>query len=140
MVLFVEVAGGGPLAEDQALLTLRVDGNALWVEARILGHSTGQGLATVFCPMIAQALGWDVQDVTLAYDDGQADLIGAGSFPSRSITVIGSAVLDAVNQALANQLEAAGDVMGVPASDIRFDQRTFSQRTIHWRRRSLCAR
>lgn len=125
MALFVEVAGGGPLPEDQALLTLRADGDALWVEARILGHSTGQGLATVFCAMIAQALGCDVQDVTLTYDNGQADHIGAGSFASRSITVIGSAVLDAVNQALATLIEAAGDVMGVPASNIRFDQGTF---------------
>jgi carbon-monoxide dehydrogenase large subunit len=92
MAVFVEIAGGGPVPQDQVKLALYIgDDSKLRIDCRILGHSTGQGPTTVFSQLVADHLGCRPQDVSILYDNGQSGLAGAGAFASRSSSITGTA-------------------------------------------------
>jgi len=118
LALFVEVAGGGPAPRDEAQLRLTAGDGGLRCEARILGRATGQGHARVFAGLVAAALGCRAEDVTLVVDDGGAGLTGAGSFGSRSSSVIGAALADAAGQARGTLLRLAADLQGRPEAGL----------------------
>jgi carbon-monoxide dehydrogenase large subunit len=126
MAVFVEVAGGGPVPQDQVELELFMgDDCELKIQCRILGHSTGQGLATVFSQLVATHLGCLQKDVSILYDNGQAGLAGAGAFASRSSSIIGAAIAQACENARTDLLAIAADMTGLPSLSMRLEDSVF---------------
>jgi carbon-monoxide dehydrogenase large subunit len=129
--LFVEVAGGGAAPHDEARLSLRARNGALHVEARVLGQASGQGHARALARLVAGALGCAAGDVAVVSDDGGAGLAGSGSFGSRSMTAMGSALIDAAGQARTAALAMAAEMLGrddldLAQGEIRADGRTLA--------------
>ncbi len=55
-------------------------------------HSQGQGHATTFAQVVADGLGIPIEDVEIAYGDTDRVPAGRGTFASRSMTLVGSAL------------------------------------------------
>jgi carbon-monoxide dehydrogenase large subunit len=106
----VEVSGGG---WESGSVTLRPDGS---VHAITGASPHGQGLATAYAQIIADALGVSPASIEVTHGDTNAGPRGIGTMGSRSLQLGGSAlgqaareIADQLRQTAANLLEAAGD-------------------------------
>jgi carbon-monoxide dehydrogenase large subunit len=126
MAVFVEIAGGGPVPQDQVKLALYIgDDSKLRIDCRILGHSTGQGPTTVFSQLVADHLGCRPQDVSILYDNGQSGLAGAGAFASRSASIIGTAIARACEAARTELTGIAADMAGLASNGMHLEDGVF---------------
>jgi carbon-monoxide dehydrogenase large subunit len=91
--LFVEVAGGGPVARDEVRLRFEPGKAGPLLVVETLAQSTGQPHADAFCALAASELG--IPEQRILWRPVPQGLQGAGAFASRGTSAVGSALLDA---------------------------------------------
>ena len=96
--LFVEVAGGGPVARDQVALRVEPGPCAPRIVIETVSKSTGQGHVESYRHVVARRLDVPPAWITLAESPADVRLEGAGSFASRSMAAIGEALCDACDK------------------------------------------
>lgn len=118
MALFIEVSGGGGLA-DEASLTLSADEGAPRLVIETVTFSTGQSHARTFAKIAGPRLGLAETSVRLVAGDPATRLAGAGSFASRSTIAAGSAVAAAADEIAGHLLGRAALRANCPAAELR---------------------
>ncbi|MFK7869867.1 MAG: xanthine dehydrogenase family protein molybdopterin-binding subunit [Roseobacter sp.] len=88
-------------------------------------QSTGQGHETVYAKFLSDQTGIPAEQIFVI--QGDSDLIkqGGGTGGSRSVTVQNTATLATVGKMIESFTEFLSDEMGVPASEISFDDERF---------------
>ncbi len=105
---YVEITSGGPF--ETAKVSLGRDGT---VSIVVGSTPTGQGDATGFAQIAADLLGVDVGRVRVYWGDTGLIGEGVGTFGSRTITVGGGAVIEAVSEVLEGLRAKAAEMLGV---------------------------
>ena len=115
---FVEPAGAGGSAKEEAAIRFDTDGN---VELFTVSGPSGQGHETVYPEVAAEVLGIPADRITLrASDPAGPPLIGDGTIGSRSMMAHGGAVMMAAREAVKKGLDLAADALEAAAADIEF--------------------
>jgi aerobic carbon-monoxide dehydrogenase large subunit len=111
LAIFVEKSGLGPTDR----VTISVDNDGI-VELVTGGASVGQGFETVMAQIAAEPLGIDYRRVRVVH--GHTDRIdrGVGAHASRATVMTGSATHLAAAALRANALDAAAELMQMPAA------------------------
>jgi aerobic carbon-monoxide dehydrogenase large subunit len=114
LAIFVEKSGLGP--SDR--VTISVDNDGI-VELVTGGASMGQGFETVMAQIAAEPLGLDYRRVRVVH--GHTDRIdrGVGAHASRATVMTGSAAHLAACALRAKALEAAAELMQMPAAALK---------------------
>ncbi len=130
VAMYVERAGSA--VWESAAVSVTPAGRAI---ARLGSTPTGQGHVTTFSQIVADALGLEFDAVTIEQGDSAVVPRGVGTFGSRSITIGGSALVNALEQIkvkggliAAHLLEAGGQ--DVVWSEGQFQVRGAPQRGI----------
>jgi carbon-monoxide dehydrogenase large subunit len=109
-----------------------------WEYARILVHPTGrvsvhvgsadhgQGHATSYAQIAADALGLRPDDIDIVEGDTARVEFGQGTFNSRSMPVGGSAVHECGQKILAKARRIAAHTLGAAAEDVRYEGAVFT--------------
>src|SRR5262249_6455829 len=109
-----------------------------WEYARVLGHPTGrvrvhvrsgdhgQGHATSYGQIAADALGLRPDDIDIAEGDTATVEFGQGTFNSRSMPVAGSAVHECCRKVLAKAKQFAAHALGAAVQDVRYEAAVFT--------------
>jgi aerobic carbon-monoxide dehydrogenase large subunit len=109
-----------------------------WEYARVLVHPTGrvsvhvgsadhgQGHATSYAQIAADALGLRPDDIDIAEGDTATVEFGQGTFNSRSMPVAGSAVHECSQKVLAKAKQFAAHTLGAAPQDVRYDAAVFT--------------
>ena len=112
-----------------------------WEYARVLVHPTGrvsvhigsadhgQGHATSYAQIAADALGLRPDDIDIVEGDTARVEFGQGTFNSRSMPVGGSAVHQASQQLLAKARRIAAHALGAAADDVQCEAAVFTAPT-----------
>ncbi|MFD4195544.1 xanthine dehydrogenase family protein molybdopterin-binding subunit [Amycolatopsis thermoflava] len=129
---YVEITGGG--SGEFASVEVRADGTAA-IKVGTSGH--GQGHATSFAMLVADALGIPLESVEFVQSDTAAVPRGAGTGGSRSLQVGGSAVRQAADLVLERARELAASRLEAGVDDIvltdgRLGVAGVPQATIGW--------
>ena len=105
-------------------MEIRLKGNG---EVLILAgtFSYGQGHATVYAQMVAEWLGVALDKIHLVQGDTDRVSMGRGSFGSRSITMGGSALKNAVDIVIEKGIKIAAQVLEATEQDILFSNGLF---------------
>jgi aerobic carbon-monoxide dehydrogenase large subunit len=111
---WIETAGGGEMWET-ANARLEPDGR-ITVATGSSPH--GQGLATALSQIVADTLGVAPDDVTVLHGDTDAIAEGVGTFASRSLSLGGSAMLQAAGELRTRIAAAAGRLLEAATRDI----------------------
>lgn len=126
---YVELAGFGPSAMipngkaggwESATVKIEPDGNVLVMTG---SSPHGQGLATTYAQITADALGVEVDDVRVIHGDTGRVQYGIGTFGSRSIAVGGAALSTALEKVKDKMKKIASFMMEVPPDRLSFAQR-----------------
>ncbi|MFK7745484.1 MAG: xanthine dehydrogenase family protein molybdopterin-binding subunit [Roseobacter sp.] len=88
-------------------------------------QSTGQGHETVYAQFLADQTGIPADMIYVVQGDSDQIKQGGGTGGSRSVTVQNSATLATVDALMASFKDFLSDEMGVPASEISFDDERF---------------
>jgi carbon-monoxide dehydrogenase large subunit len=117
---FLEIAGAA--LEENADLRFADDG---YIELYIGAQGMGQGSLTTFPQVVARHLGVDVAKIRMI--QGDSDLVPAGppSVGSRSVMMMGSALVLACDEAIRRGKEIAGEVLEAAAADIEYGDGEF---------------
>ncbi len=118
----IEACGFG--VDEEARIGITDDGDAI---VHIGTMSNGQGHETTYARIVAEALGIDIDDVTIVQGDTDIVPYGNGTGASRSITVGGSALFMACDGLVAKGSIVAARLLQVDAAHIRFRSGMFSQ-------------
>ena len=109
-----------------------------WEYARVLVHPTGrvsvhvgtadhgQGHATSYAQIAADALGLPPDDIDIVEGDTARVEFGQGTFNSRSLPVGGSAVHDCCEKVLAKARRIAAHMLKTAVEDVRYEAAVFS--------------
>jgi carbon-monoxide dehydrogenase large subunit len=109
-----------------------------WEYARVLAHPTGrvsvhvgsadhgQGHATSYAQIAADALGLRPDDIDIAEGDTATVEFGQGTFNSRSMPVGGSAVHECSRKVLAKAKQFAAHALGAAVQDVRYEAAVFT--------------
>jgi carbon-monoxide dehydrogenase large subunit len=109
-----------------------------WEYARVLVHPTGrvsvhvgsadhgQGHATSYAQIAADALGLRPDDIDIAEGDTAIVEFGQGTFNSRSMPVAGSAVYECGQKVLAKARQFAAHALGAAVRDVRYEAAVFT--------------
>lgn len=119
--LFVEVAGGGPVARDQVALRIEGGAGSPRIVVETVSKSTGQGHAESYRAIVATRLGVPYSWIELAESSPDTRLEGAGSFASRSMAAIGEALCDACDKLCAILRDAVAARQGEKAGALHVD-------------------
>jgi len=117
---FLEVAGA--MLEESADLRFAEDG---YIELYVGAQGMGQGSLTTFPQVVGRHLGVDVAKIRMI--QGDSDLVPAGSpsVGSRSVMMMGSALVLACDEAIRRGKEIAGEVLEAAAADIEYGHGEF---------------
>lgn len=133
---YVEISGFGPSANTAAndgeiglveSAVVRVHPNGS-VEVSSGTHSHGQGHATAFAQIAANALGVSIDRVQVHEGDTADTPFGHGTYGSRSIPVGGVAINLACEKVVAKALQIAANLFEADQDDIEFQDGEFSVR------------
>lgn len=113
-------AGGFLLEHSSAIIKLNEDGSA---NLTVTPSDMGQGINGALAQIAAEELGFRFEDIHIVYGDTDTSLFDIGSHACRSVTVIGSAVVDAAKKVKARVLGLAacrlgGEEISVTADDL----------------------
>ena len=125
---YVEIAGFGPSADtaansgeiglvESAVVRVHPTGS---VSVSAGTHSHGQGHATAYAQMVADALGVDFDQVQVKEGDTSDTPFGHGTYGSRSIPVGGIAIHTACGKVASKALRLAAHLLEVAEDDIEF--------------------
>jgi carbon-monoxide dehydrogenase large subunit len=129
LACYVELAGFGPSAMipngkaggwESATVKVEPDGNVLVMTG---SSPHGQGLATTYAQIAADALGVEVEAVRVIHGDTGRVQYGIGTFGSRSIAVGGAALSMALEKVKDKMKKIASFMMEVPPDQLSFAQR-----------------
>lgn len=113
---FVDSSGAGP--RENARIQLQDDGTvALFVGSSALG----QGIATAFSQICADALGLSMDAIRVFHGSTSYLSEGFGSFHSRSMVMGGNAVMDAAANFVDAVRRRAADAFGRPLEEIAYN-------------------
>jgi aerobic carbon-monoxide dehydrogenase large subunit len=110
------------LGYETAVVDVDPQGN---VRVAMGGANVGQGIETVMAQIAAEELGIPPETVKVVLSDTDILSDGTGSFASRSTVVGGTAVKMATDAMLAKARRVAGDMLGVPADELRIQGGAF---------------
>ncbi len=116
--LAVAVESSGNSAWETAAATILDDGRVLLLPG---SSDHGQGHATTFAQIAADAMGVDPDQIEVRSGDSQEGLVGVGTFASRSVTVGGSALLLALDELRHRCLSWAAHLLDVPEEQLRWE-------------------
>jgi carbon-monoxide dehydrogenase large subunit len=133
LATFVESAGTGP-----SRIAGREGGRiGLWDAAGVRvgatgtvtvlcgSHSHGQGHATTYRQIVAAGLGCAMTDVEIAFGDTAQVAEGGGTYGSRSITMVGSAISIALDRVIAKARRLAAHRLECAVEDVAFESGRF---------------
>jgi carbon-monoxide dehydrogenase large subunit len=83
--------------------------------------SVGQGVETVLSQIAADQLGVPIERITVSYQDTDLVPEGQGAFSSRATVWGGHAIAGAIQDMISRAREAAGERLGVPAHELRYE-------------------
>jgi carbon-monoxide dehydrogenase large subunit len=111
--------GGGELMDSTARVEIdRAGAITIYTEA----SPHGQGTDTSFAQIAADTLGVQPQDVVILHGDTDVIEDGVGTMASRALTVSGSAVYDALENAHLKLAQIAAHLLGCAESDVQFGE------------------
>ncbi|MEE8371915.1 MAG: molybdopterin cofactor-binding domain-containing protein, partial [Sphingomonadales bacterium] len=84
-------------------------------------QSTGQGHWTTFGQILAERLGLELSEIDMVEGDTARKEKGFGTGGSRSLQMVGNAVLDASDEMIRKGLPAASELLSVPEEDLIFE-------------------
>ncbi|MGZ2258519.1 xanthine dehydrogenase family protein molybdopterin-binding subunit [Roseobacter sp. A03A-229] len=117
---YIESILGDP--SESAKVAFNEDGT---VTIYVGTQSTGQGHETVFASFLADQTGIPADKISVVQGDSDQIAQGGGTGGSRSVTVQNNATLATVAQMTEAFTDFLADEMGVPASEIAFDDERF---------------
>ncbi|WP_298913379.1 xanthine dehydrogenase family protein molybdopterin-binding subunit [uncultured Roseobacter sp.] len=117
---YIESILGDP--SEGAKVTFNEDGT---VTIYVGTQSTGQGHETVFAAFLADQTGIPAEMISVVQGDSDLIASGGGTGGSRSVTVQTNATLATVSAMTESFSAFLADEMGVPASEISFDDERF---------------
>jgi len=129
---FTEIVGAGPSHDfdimglkmfDSCEIRVHPTGKVL---ARIGVQTQGQGHETTFAQIIAEELGFPVQDIKIEYGDTDTAPYGLGTYASRSTPVAGAAAAMAARKIQAKARTIAAHLMEVSEDDLEWEPGKFS--------------
>jgi carbon-monoxide dehydrogenase large subunit len=130
---YVEICGIGPSSMlpptmkgggyESATIRLEPDCKAT-VLTGVSPH--GQGQETSFAQLVGDALGIDIDDVTVVHGDTAIVQYGTGTFGSRGTSVGGAALMMAVEKLQAKLKKIASTMMEVPPDQLVFNRGTIA--------------
>jgi carbon-monoxide dehydrogenase large subunit len=129
---FTEIVGAGPSHDfdiiglkmfDSCEIRVHPTGKVL---ARIGVQTQGQGHETTFAQIIAEELGFPVQDIKIEYGDTDTAPYGLGTYASRSTPVAGAAAAMAARKIQAKARTLAAHLMEVAEDDLDWEPGKFS--------------
>ncbi len=89
-------------------------------------HSHGQGHETTYRQMVSQWLGIDAEKIGFRQGDTDQVGYGRGTYASRSMSIGGSALLDASTKLIDRAKQVAGAMFEAASDDIEFDDGAFT--------------
>jgi len=89
-------------------------------------HNHGQGHATTYAQIVASKLGLKVEDVDVIEGDTDRIPFGLGTWASRSITVVGGALVKASDRVIDKAKTLAAHMLECAPADIEFVEGTFA--------------
>jgi carbon-monoxide dehydrogenase large subunit len=129
---FTEIVGAGP-SHDFDILGLKMfDSCEIRVHptgkvlARIGVQTQGQGHETTFAQIIAEELGFPVQDIKIEYGDTDTAPYGLGTYASRSTPVAGAATAMASRKIQAKARTLAAHLLEASEDDLEWEPGKFS--------------
>ncbi|MGZ8571211.1 MAG: xanthine dehydrogenase family protein molybdopterin-binding subunit [Actinomycetota bacterium] len=114
--VFIERAGAG--VWESGAVSIGPSGH---VVVRTGSTPHGQGHATTFAQIAADELGVDPGDVEIRAGDTAEVPEGVGSFASRSVTVGGSAIVEAAREVREQARRVAAHLLGAPPGEVRWE-------------------
>lgn len=131
---FISSGGAGPSGSaatsgariggwDTASLRVHAAGKVTLV---VGSHSHGQGHATVYRQLAADALGCGLDDIDVNYGDTSRLHAGMGTYASRSITVVGSAIAVAGTRIVTKARQLAAHMLECADADLVFREGRFT--------------
>jgi carbon-monoxide dehydrogenase large subunit len=129
---FTEIVGAGPSHDFDIIGIKMFDSCEIRVHptgkvtARIGVQSTGQGHETTFAQIIAEELGFPVQDIKIEYGDTDTAPYGLGTYASRSTPVAGAATAVAARKILAKARKLAAHLLEASEDDLEWEPGKFS--------------
>jgi len=91
-------------------------------------HSHGQGHETSFAQIVADKFGIDPDEVEVVHGDTKEVQYGLGTYGSRSLSVGGSALVQAADKVVSKGREIAAYKFDVDAADVDFEDGIYSAR------------
>jgi len=129
---FTEIVGAGP-SHDFDIIGLKMnDGCEIRVHptgkvlARISSQTQGQGHETTYAQIIAEELGFPVQDIKIEYGDTDTAPYGLGTYGSRSTPTSGAATAVASRKILAKARKLAAHLLEASEDDLEWEPGKFS--------------
>jgi carbon-monoxide dehydrogenase large subunit len=129
---FTEIVGAGPSHDFDILGIKMFDSCEIRVHptgkviARIGVQSQGQGHETTFAQIIAEELGFPVQDIKIEYGDTDTAPYGLGTYASRSTPVAGAATAVAARKIQAKARKLAAHLLEASEDDLVWEPGKFS--------------
>src|SRR5690606_23571256 len=85
-------------------------------------HSHGQAHGTTYAQIVADRLGCDIDDVDIVEGDTDRIPYGMGTYASRSLSVVGSAIAKSLDRVVAKGGRLAANMLECAEADIVFQQ------------------
>ncbi|TDL84304.1 xanthine dehydrogenase family protein molybdopterin-binding subunit [Palleronia sediminis] len=117
---YIESILGSP--DEGVQIAFTPDGGA---EIRVGTQSNGQGHETVFARFLSDQTGIPVERIAVVQGDSDLIAAGGGTGGSRSVTVQTNVTLKAVGEIVAGLGAFLAERVGVPPSDVSFDDERF---------------
>jgi carbon-monoxide dehydrogenase large subunit len=129
---FTEIVGAGP-SHDFDIIGLKMnDGCEIRVHptgkvlARIASQTQGQGHETTYAQIIAEELGFPVQDIKIEYGDTDTAPYGVGTYGSRSTPTSGASASMASRKILAKARTIAAHLLEASEDDLEWEPGKFT--------------
>ncbi|MFC1938245.1 xanthine dehydrogenase family protein molybdopterin-binding subunit [Chloroflexota bacterium] len=116
----VSCAQSGILEHSNAFININADGSVI---VSVSPCEMGQGILGPLAQIAAEELGLRYEDIKIVAGDTDATLFDIGSHASRSVYVIGNAVIGAAREAKGQLLERAAKTLGVSADELAIKDR-----------------
>jgi len=115
IMTYASGAGGFLLEHSNAVIKLNEDGSA---NLTVSPCEMGQGILGALSQIAAEALGLRYEDIHIITGDTDVTLFDIGSHASRSVYVIGNAVVEAAREVKRQVLERAAKKLAVSAGEL----------------------
>src|SRR4249919_3665882 len=129
---FTEIVGAGP-SHDFDIIGLKMNDGVFIrvhptgkVHAQISAQTQGQGHETTYAQIIAEELGFPVQDIKIEYGDTDTAPYGLGTYGSRSTPTSGAAASMASRKILAKARTLAAHLLEASEDDLEWEPGKFS--------------